>query len=60
MKENNQQELQHKSARILIVDDEAFNRQFLQRHLLREGFTLIQMAETGQHAIDLLRENAFE
>ena len=60
MKERNQQEFQHKSARILIVDDEAFNRQFLQRHLLREGFTLIEMAETGQHAIDLLRGNAFD
>ena len=49
-----------KSAKILIVDDEAFNRQLLQRHLKQEGYTQMQMAESGQRAIDMLREDEFD
>jgi adenylate cyclase len=43
---------------ILVVDDNEMNRDMLSRRLLRQGFT-VEMAEHGQMALDMLRENSY-
>lgn len=47
------------STRILVVDDELSMREFLELMLSREGYR-VSCAETGDAAIDLLHQNAFE
>jgi serine phosphatase RsbU (regulator of sigma subunit) len=42
-------------ARLLVVDDNADNRDVLARRLLRLGHTAIDMAEDGQAALDAIR-----
>ncbi len=46
------------STRILLVEDDAVNRRVMQEYLEREGFDL-QVAEDGEEALDLLRQEDF-
>lgn len=50
----------HKSARILIVEDEQFSRTLMLRHLNREGFTDVTEAVDGKQALELLRQQNFD
>jgi len=45
---------------ILVVEDEAFNRTLILRHLKKEGYENIQEAEDGLQALDILRSNDFD
>lgn len=46
------------TTRILVVDDNAVNRQVAQKLLLREGYQ-VDIAESGQTAVDLVRQNEY-
>ena len=48
------------SAKLLIVDDEAFNRQLLTRHLNRDGFTELDFAENGLQALTKLGNGHYD
>ena len=47
-------------AKILIVDDIEANRFTLERRLKRDGFTDIHMAENGDIALALTKENDYD
>ncbi len=47
------------SGRILIVDDDAFNREILSRHLERQGHVVCQ-ASNGRDAFSILSEAPFD
>jgi sigma-B regulation protein RsbU (phosphoserine phosphatase) len=47
------------SGRILIVDDDAFNREILSRHLERQGHVVCQ-ASNGREAFSILSEAPFD
>jgi two-component system NtrC family sensor kinase len=47
------------SGRLLIVDDNAINRDILRRHLVRQGYEVME-AEDGQHGLDLMASGAFD
>lgn len=47
------------SARILVVDDNALNRDMLSRRLTRRGYQ-VGIAEDGQQALDLLQKEPFD
>lgn len=46
-------------ARILIVEDEAWNREWLARLLRRKGYN-VALAESGQEALDALERQPFD
>jgi phosphoserine phosphatase RsbU/P len=46
-------------GRILVVDDNVFNREILSRHLERQGH-LVRVAADGLAALDLLRAESFD
>lgn len=46
-------------ARLLLVDDEALNREMLSRRLERGGF-FVDVASNGRDAIQTIRERAFD
>ena len=43
--------------RLLIIDDEQFNRTLLRRHLTRVGFEHVMEAKNGQEGLEVLRNN---
>jgi phosphoserine phosphatase RsbU/P len=45
------------SSAILIVDDNEFNRIFLKKILQARGFTNLQLAESGEEAIEILTKS---
>jgi len=47
------------SARLLVVDDKASNRDFLSRRLRKQGFS-VNVAEHGQQALDMLCEQHYD
>lgn len=47
------------SGNLLVVDDDAMNREMLARRLQRSGFN-ITTAENGRVALDLLKQQAFD
>jgi class 3 adenylate cyclase len=47
------------SGRVLVVDDDAINREMMARRLQRSGYT-ITMAENGRVALDLLKQRDFD
>ncbi|MGA2446426.1 MAG: adenylate/guanylate cyclase domain-containing protein [Opitutaceae bacterium] len=47
------------SGNLLVVDDDAMNREMLARRLQRSGFN-ITTAENGRVALDLLKQRAFD
>ena len=47
-------------AAILVVEDEAFNRGLLLRHLDREGYENVSEAENGRLALEVLRDGNFD
>ncbi len=51
---------QHKRARILVVDDNASNREVLGRRLQRLGYQDIAYADDGIEAYELIRGEAFD
>jgi len=44
---------------ILVVDDDAFNREILMRHLERQGHTVSQAAD-GRAALEMLKKDPFD
>lgn len=48
------------SAKLLVVDDEKFNRDLLVRQLAKEGFSQIETAEDGRKGLELARANNFD
>lgn len=46
-------------GRVLVVDDDVVNRDVLSRRLIRQGH-VVETASTGQIALDLMREGAFD
>ncbi len=46
-------------GRVLVVDDDAFNRDLMDRRLTREGFVAVAVAD-GQAALDLLDVQPFD
>ena len=49
----------HPNTRVLIVDDDAINRELLARRLQKMGYKTRQ-AETGYHALDELKQRPFD
>jgi class 3 adenylate cyclase len=49
----------HYSGRLLVVDDDAINREMMARRLQRSGYTTT-MAENGRVALDLLKQRDFD
>lgn len=49
-----------KEQRLLVVEDEAFNRKLLIRQLEKEGFANVEAAENGSQALEMLREGDFD
>ena len=47
------------SGNLLVVDDDAMNREMLARRLQRSGYN-VTMAENGRVALDLLKQQAFD
>ncbi|MEO7319770.1 MAG: SpoIIE family protein phosphatase [Chthoniobacteraceae bacterium] len=47
------------TGRILVVDDDAGNREMLSRRLERLGHT-VEVAENGRRALEILRQQAFD
>ena len=45
---------------ILVVEDEEFNRTLIIRHLKKEGYDNVEVAEDGKQAIDKVRSNDFD
>jgi len=45
---------------LLVVDDEAFNRKFIERQLRHEGYENISFAENGRVALELMLQNSFD
>lgn len=45
---------------ILVVEDEEFNRTLIIRHLKKEGYENVEVAEDGKQAVDLARSNNFD
>ena len=45
---------------ILVVEDEEFNRTLILRHLKKEGYGNVEVAENGKQAVDLARSNDFD
>ena len=46
--------------KLLVVDDDEFNRRIIARLLAKEDYSDVDMAENGQHALDLIRENSYD
>lgn len=47
------------TGRLLVVDDDAINREMIARRLQRSGYT-ITMAENGRVALDLMKQRDFD
>jgi DNA-binding response OmpR family regulator len=47
-------------CRILVVDDEDFNRGLLLRHLKKEGFEAVETADNGKQAMEMARAEGFD
>lgn len=47
-------------SRVLLVEDNAMNRMFLQEVLMSQGFDEIVLAENGREALDRLKESDFD
>lgn len=47
------------SGSLLVVDDNSMNRDLLSRQLARAGY-VVETAESGQQALDLMQERAFD
>jgi adenylate cyclase len=47
-------------SRILVVDDEDFNRKLSVRHLNKEGFENIETAENGKLALEMAQDQDFD
>ena len=45
---------------ILVVEDEEFNRTLILRHLKKEGYENVEVAEDGKQAVDMTRSNNFD
>ncbi len=45
---------------LLVVEDEDFNRTLILRHLKKEGYDNVEVAENGRRALDLVRERNFD
>ena len=45
---------------LLVVDDEEFNRTLILRHLKKEGYDNVEVAEDGKQAVDMVRSNNFD
>ena len=45
---------------ILVVEDEEFNRTLILRHLKKEGYDNVDVAENGKQAVDLSRSNDYD
>jgi len=50
---------QEQAARILVVDDNAVNRDMLQRRLEREGY-IVDTAENGKHALEKVETSPYD
>lgn len=46
--------------KLLAVDDEEFNRKLLVRHLNKEGYSNVDMAENGQQAMEMARVGKYD
>ena len=51
--------LHDQEGRLLIVDDNAVNRDILSRHLQRQGYR-VEMSDNGLQALELLRTQSFD
>lgn len=49
-----------KDVELLVVDDEAFNRKFIERQLQHEGYEKISFAENGKIALELMHQNSYD
>jgi class 3 adenylate cyclase len=49
-----------KEVALLVVDDEVFNRNFIERQLRHEGYENISFAENGRVALELMLQNSFD
>ena len=45
---------------ILVVEDEEFNRALIVRHLGKEGYTNVEVAENGRQALEMARAGKFD
>jgi len=52
--------VKHKKVQLLVVDDEAFNRKFIERQLRQEGYENISFAENGKIALDMMMHQSFD
>ncbi len=52
--------MSNSDMRILVVDDDDFNRGLLVRHLAREGFEQVETANDGKQALETARQNDFD
>ncbi|MBT4889518.1 MAG: response regulator [Rhodospirillales bacterium] len=48
------------TVKLLIVDDEEFNCKLLMRHLNKEGYTNVDMAENGAQALEMARAGGYD
>ena len=46
--------------KLLVVDDEPFNRNLIRRQLEKEGYADVEEAENGRQAIEMLENEAFD
>jgi|TARA_B100000315_G_C14549185_1_gene574817 class 3 adenylate cyclase len=52
--------VKEKSESLLVVEDEAFNRTLIKRHLDAEGYENVTFAENGREALELVDNNTFD
>ena len=45
---------------ILVVEDEEFNRTLIIRHLKKEGYENVEVAENGKQAVEMARSSEFD
>ena len=45
---------------LLVVEDEDFNRNLIVRHLKKEGYENVEVAENGRQALDMARGQGFD
>jgi len=46
--------------KLLVVDDDKFNRDLLARHLKKEGYTKVEFAESGRKALEVLESKEID
>ena len=52
--------MDQENPRLLVVDDDQFNRDILERHLKANGISQIEFADNGHEALERFRTGKFD